>query len=235
MQRRYMKGGSLTSPGLQPTGENVCSVNRYKRWHKMKKTVLIFMLLTILAGCSQESAKVSELTSNTVVSTQVIKQEKTNIKEVEQNTTLPNMDNIVPGEGIGNIVVESSLLNDVMSEYGDKSKVVEGDGYREIKYENSGIDFFCDTDFDETIYKIVLTSPFSGETENGISIGKSTMRDVIQNYGDSQWLTDKDSDTWWCEYSGVNFHVMKYPEYPEDDDKELDKKIVKIEIYRDHE
>ncbi len=221
----------------------------------MKEIIILLLLAVILTGCSGKKTIESNVDSSSSVQTlkeetamqsngtvaseiettsqgTVIAEAETSQKASNGESPDSNKLGIKEGIGIGDIAIGKSTLSDVIKEFGDNYKTTTwDDGYSDVKYESLGILFYCDNDESQTIYKIILTAPYVGETIEGISIGESTMSDVFQKYGESpEWLTDKDSDTWWCEYSGINFHVLKQPEFSDNDEKELDKKISKIEV-----
>lgn len=141
---------------------------------------------------------------------------------------------IKEGIGLGHIVLGVSTSRDVFHVVRNQYKLVKHRQVAEIRDEGHGVSFYYkEDDQNETISSIVVRQPCSGTASGGITIGKHTMQDVVDEYGAPKWTTTDDSNTWWSDYPGIEFHVEREPSlrhYPLDEAIHLKKRISTILI-----
>lgn len=142
---------------------------------------------------------------------------------------------IKEGIGLSYILLGKSNAKNVYWSIGKNCETIKHREYSyEIKYKNYGTSFYYrQNDPNESIFAIVLRDPRSGKASGGIQIGKNTMEDVVNEYGPPFWVTTDESDTWWIEYPGIEFHVEResaLPHYPLNEAIHLKKKISGIVI-----
>lgn len=147
----------------------------------------------------------------------------------------PNEEKINDGVGIGNIILHKSTADEVIVEYGGEYNLVEHNNYSyEMKYESKGLSFYyMYDDLNKKIFSIHIKFPFKGVANKGIVLGKSTMQEVVNVYGPPNWSTTDESQTWWSEYSGIEFHVeveKSLPRFPLNEEVHLKKTVIEIVV-----
>lgn len=141
------------------------------------------------------------------------------------------------GIGVEGITVGHSTKSSVAAKYGDKYDLVEHNKYSyEMNYEEYGLSFWYRySDPEQKIFAIAVKPNSRGFTSRGIVVGRSTLKDVLDAYGKTEFGTTTAEETWFAEYSelGIAFHV----EYKSSDTgkdfkqvKLLKRKIIEIEI-----
>jgi transcription initiation factor TFIIB len=109
----------------------------------------------------------------------------------------------------------------------------------EMVYPTKGLSFFYlplegDVPVDEVqIFKIMFQAPYSGRTEEGIVLNKSSMRDVFKSLGKENWLTAEQEPYWWMDYSGISFYIQRDLDeeiFPINESKFLAQTIVRISV-----
>ena len=108
----------------------------------------------------------------------------------------------------------------------------------EMVYARRGLSFYYRSeDPGSRIFSIHASSPFKLRTGAGITLGKSTMADVLKSYGKLDWSTTKDSDYWWSEHDGVRYSVLRdksVPQFPLNEELHLDHLIITIGVNDRH-
>lgn len=206
--------------------------NNFEVIKLLKKTFILF-LAVLITGCTP----VTNISTQTNTNQTTLDQPAYTANVTQTNTddtTDINNPIIEEGKGIDGIVIGETSQVQAIKELGEGYKIIEyNEGFTDVVYEKKGITLCCDDDQEKTILSILFVPPNNYKTTKGIVVGINTMKDVIEKYGRPNWLTDDDSDTWWVEYSGINYHVeydKSAPKYPLDENKYLDKPICKIEL-----
>ena len=142
---------------------------------------------------------------------------------------------IKEGIGLGRIMLGKSTSRDVLFTVGHKYEILKHHQHScEIHCQEHGTSFYYRPDDPkERIFLIIVQQPYSGTASAGIKIGKHTLQDVVDEYGPPTWTTTNNSDTWWSNYPGIEFHVKRersLPQYPLDEALHLKRTISKIVI-----
>jgi hypothetical protein len=116
---------------------------------------------------------------------------------------------ISEGLGVGRIYVGLSTAADVAALYGKTFETVEHGAYSsEMRYASLGLSFwYCRADTQQRIFDINAAAPFKGFTARGVSLGKSTLRDVFKAYGEAEPTTSSRHESWSFAYPGVEFNI----------------------------
>jgi len=87
---------------------------------------------------------------------------------------------------VGQFRVNETRLDEIIKLIGTNFEAIEGDILPvEISYRDRGLSFYYQSnDSSKTIYCIIVTPSFDGETIEGINTAKATMGDVIVTYGE---------------------------------------------------
>ena len=142
------------------------------------------------------------------------------------STVVKGQNHITCNGRYNSIVIGKSTLKDVEKNFGEDYKKDQRtyhinfrdrpNEYRtinQIYYPKLGItfNFFGPNLRKETVAQIVFTPPFKLPTENGIVIGKSKVRDVIERYGEGFWNAGNlfYSRNLSISYNGITFRVNK--------------------------
>jgi hypothetical protein len=132
---------------------------------------------------------------------------------------------ITEGVGIAGVVLGKSNTSDIVSAFGNKYTVHTHNEYsRDMEYTDLGLSFYyCFKDKEKTIF---LVEVHHGTTSKGIIIGRSTLRDVYDLYGERDETSNCETGSCVCEYPGVQFYV----EGPNlvGSDKALDPTLMKV-------
>ena len=103
-----------------------------------------------------------------------------------------------------------------------------------FEYKKLGLTFyFDDNNSDALLQGIEFRKPFIGITETGIKLGKSTMLNVEEVYGELDWYSTDGSKYWWSEHDGIEFGILrdlKLQQYPLDEELHIQKKIIQITV-----
>jgi hypothetical protein len=141
---------------------------------------------------------------------------------------------VAAGLGVDGIAVGHSTKNSVTARYGDGFQLVEHNKYSyEMNYEEQGLSFWYRfEDPNQKIFAISVRPKSRGFTAGGIVVGRSTLKDVFDEYGKGEFRTTTNEKTWHVEYPGIAFHVEYKPRDKQDWTPEelLKRKIVEIEI-----
>jgi len=107
------------------------------------------------------------------------------------------------GIGVKGIIVGNSTKDDVIKKFGKNYKMITYESYsKQLQYKEIGLSFFyCRSDNAQKIFSIEMRKPFDVTTGKGIVLGKSTVADVIRQYGESE----TEESISWLEYTGVDF------------------------------
>jgi hypothetical protein len=120
-------------------------------------------------------------------------------------------DSVYAAEGIGirGVVVGYSTMDSVVANYGKEFRLVEhGNDSSEIEYADLGLSFwYRHDDAEKKIYCITLKPPCECFTAHGILVGKSSIQDVFNAYGESPISSNTARDSWAVKYPGVEFYV----------------------------
>jgi hypothetical protein len=151
---------------------------------------------------------------------------------------------ISEGLGVGRIYVGHSTADDVAAVYGTGFETVEhgandtvehGSDSYEMRYAQLGLSFYyCHGDQQKRIFGIKAREPFNGFTARGIVRGKSTLRDVVEAYGEPSGkmgvgVGNADS-TFRYEYPGIRFYVAYNQPAKTPNDASLGSKVIVIEV-----
>jgi hypothetical protein len=141
---------------------------------------------------------------------------------------------VTAGIGVDGVAVGYSTRNTVTARYGDGYQLVEHNKYSyEMKYEVIGMSFWYRfEDPQQKIFAISVWPKSRGFTAGGIVVGRSTLKDVFDEYGKAEFGTTTSEKSWYVEYPGISFHVEYKPRDKEHWTPEelLKRKIVEIEI-----
>jgi hypothetical protein len=145
---------------------------------------------------------------------------------------------IIDGYGIGSFEIDKTTANAVIKKLGRQFDEIRYKDYSiQMLYRDLGVSFYyMQQDNTQEIFSIVFTEPFKGRTSKGIVLGESTMEDVVTLYGEPDWTTCDNCETWTSEYKGIQFRVereMSLPQFPLDEQVHLKKRITEIEITND--
>ena len=146
-----------------------------------------------------------------------------------------SQNHIIEGEGIDSFKVGKTIIDEVFKKLGNGyQKIVHNKYSTEIYYESLGISFYYYfEDTNKEVFCITLQAPFQGKTNKNISLNNSTLEEAIKIYGDPQWASCHNCDTWTAIYNGIEFAVERdkqLPQYPLDEGIHTKKKIIKIDI-----
>ena len=140
---------------------------------------------------------------------------------------------VAAGLGIDGITVGYSTKNSVTSKYGDDYVLIEHNHYSyEIRYRDTGMSFWYRyEDPEQKIFSIALRPESRAFTGRGIVVGRSSLKDVFNAYGKSEFHTTSAEETWFFEYQGIKFHI----EYKSSDkslvpEKLIKRRVIEIEI-----
>jgi hypothetical protein len=116
---------------------------------------------------------------------------------------------ISEGLGVGRIYVGRSTAEDVATVHGKTFETIEHGAYSyEMRYAPLGLSFwYCREDPQKRIFDINAVTPFNGFTARGVSLGKSTLRDVFKAYGETEPTASSKHDSWTFAYPGVEFTI----------------------------
>ena len=138
---------------------------------------------------------------------------------------------VAAGLGIEGITVGYSTKNSVTSKYGNDYVLIEHNNYSyEISYRDRSF-WYRYEDPEERIFSIALRPESRAFTGRGIVVGRSSLQDVFNAYGKSEFSTTSAEETWFVEYQGIKFHI----EYKSSDkrlapEKLLKRGVIEIEI-----
>jgi len=127
---------------------------------------------------------------------------------------------ILPGIGLGNIIIESSTLDSVIKTFGEnkiRERSVKGCGTfgdgpcgkeNYVTYKKKGITFLCQPKMTDKIVRlIIIESSCEYKTTKGIGIG-SVKSDIIAAYGQPVSDATADNDLR-MEYDGITYFLDK--------------------------
>ena len=146
---------------------------------------------------------------------------------------------IQDGKGYSGIRINRSTRKDVESVFGSNFELLFHGGHsREMVYRDLGISFYWKPGYSrlkgpesQKIFSIEFYFPFKGRTEKGISIGKSTVRDVIAHYGEGEWTGTISGEKLFLHCKRIKIELPvdnSIPEGPMNKSFYLDKRITKI-------
>lgn len=147
---------------------------------------------------------------------------------------------LVPGKGIENeVTVDRTTKQEIVALYGEKHETKEyytGTGEsRKLysvkqSYKKKGLDFYYWPQND-TVFCVYTYAASKSVTDKGIAVGKSTMKEVKNLYGEAEWIYT--TNTMMLEYDGVTFAIGfngKFPVEQSTMDAALNKKVEIIKI-----
>ena len=184
------------------------------------KTIVIYPKQKYYQNILLSLAENKELDINTKISEQIKKQEFI----------------IKAGIGFDRYELEHTSLLQIITDFGLSYKLFGGKNSSMciFEYKKLGLTFyFDDNNSNALLQAIEFRKPFSGITETGIKLGKSTMLDVEKVYGELDWYSTNGAKFWWSEHPGIEFGVLrdlKLPQYPLDEELHEQKKIVEINV-----
>lgn len=145
----------------------------------------------------------------------------------------PESTMIEAGVGIYGVIIGESSMADVVSMYGDGFKLIDHNKYSyEIEYADLGLGFYyCQSDPDKKIFCVEVQAPCYGVTSEGIVLGESTVKDVLNLYGEKEPSVTAESGIYVYEYSGIQFYI-KLDSDKKDDKPEsfAQRKIISIDV-----
>lgn len=130
---------------------------------------------------------------------------------------------LIPGVGIENYVtIDASTKTEIKTKFGSDFKEVEhyttqiGTGNKtlystELQYKHQGVSFYFRPGSD-TVFALRARSPYKCKTGKGIVLGTSTMQDVQDAYGKTEWIFA--GDLMFLEYPGIAFYVPFKGKFP---------------------
>ena len=127
---------------------------------------------------------------------------------IERESSQPR-ELISEGLGVGQVYVWHSTAEDVEAAYGkDFERIEHGAHTVEMRYATRDLSFFyCQSDSRKRIIDIECRAPFRGFTARGVTLGKSTVRDVFKAYGEAKPSTSSNNTYWTFSYPGVEFSI----------------------------
>jgi hypothetical protein len=130
---------------------------------------------------------------------------------------------IKDGIGVGEILIGTSSASDVEARYGKKYELFDENKYSyRMEFADLGLAFYyCQKDAKKRIF---LVEVHRGVTNNGLIIGKSTLKEVLALYGER---TGGHDDI--VEFKGVQFYFESLPQ-GEDKSVLLNRKLVEVDI-----
>ena len=141
---------------------------------------------------------------------------------------------LAEGLGVDGITVGYSTASDVVAKFGKDFRLTEHRKYSyEMAYDDAGLSFWYRyDDTEKKIFTIAARPSSRAFTARGIVVGKSTLQDVFNAYGESEFHSSSAEDTWSCAYPGVEFYVAYDPKERASwtPKKLLKKKIIEIDI-----
>ena len=125
-----------------------------------------------------------------------------NAQQYDKSSSKQNI--IAPGTGIKTIEIGKSTAQDVATTYGENYKLEENNGYsNQLTYADLGLSFYyCAKDQEKKIFLIEL---LKGSTDKKITVGKSTLKDVLKIYGEPVEI-GADFESFIFKYKGVQFY-----------------------------
>src|SRR4051812_12408281 len=115
-------------------------------------------------------------------------------------------DSVYAAEGIGidGVAVGYSTMETVAARYGKEFRLVEHGTYSyEMDYADLGFSFwYRHEDPQKKIFCITLKPPCQCFTARGILVGKSTIQDVFNAYGESKFSANTARNSWSVQYPG---------------------------------
>jgi hypothetical protein len=133
---------------------------------------------------------------------------------------------IKDGVGLGEILIGVSSAADVEARYGMKYDLINKNDYSyRMDYADLGLAFYyCHKDEKKKVFLVEL---HQGVSSKGITVGESTLRDVLRLYGKQSGGEQLDVH----EYPGIQFYLEPDPKAgARDSAARLDKKVVEIDI-----
>ena len=184
------------------------------------KTIVIYPKKKYYQNILLALAENEELNINTKISKQIKKQEFI----------------IRAGIGFDRYELENTSLLQIITDFGLSYELFGGKNTSMciLEYKKLGLTFyFDDNNSNALLQAIEFRKPFLGITETGIKLGKSTMLDVEDVYGELDWYSTNGAKYWWSEHSGIEFGILrnlKLPQYPLDEEFHIQKKIIEINV-----
>jgi hypothetical protein len=177
----------------------------------MRQPILFLLLLLLITSC-------------------------TKLAYVDKYTLTDNI--IIDGQGIGSFEINHTTAKDVIKKLGRQFDEIKHNEHSvQMLYKDLGMSFYYyQKDETKKIFSVIFSEPFTGRTSKGIVLRQSTMEDVVRLYGEPDWTTCDNCDTWTSEYEGVQFSVERdksLPQFPLDEEVHLRRKIIEIEVTLD--
>jgi hypothetical protein len=123
---------------------------------------------------------------------------------------------VIEGQSLDGIMIGKSTADDVIAAYGKDYKLIAHNGYSyEMIYKKLGLSFYyCQADTDKEIFVVEMEAPAKITTRKGITLGKSTMGEVWDLYG--EW----EENSMGFEYGkdGMYFHFEEDTEGEDEED-----------------
>ena len=147
---------------------------------------------------------------------------------------------IKAGRGFDKYEIERTSLLQIITDFGLSFKLIESKNYSIciLEYKKLGLTFyFDDNNSNSLLQSVEFRKPFLGITETGIRLGKSTMLDVEEVYGELDWFSTDGAKYWWSEHAGIEFGVLrdlKLPQYPLNEELHEQKKIIEINVVNEN-
>jgi len=117
---------------------------------------------------------------------------------------------IIPGRGVGGIVINQHSSKDVINKYGNDYEMEAIFSYSyEMRYDEGISFFFKQDDPREIIYFIRVRPEFNAYTEDGLDLNNDfSLRDVAEIYGFLNNLSVSESTSQaYARYDGISFYV----------------------------
>jgi transcription initiation factor TFIIB len=146
---------------------------------------------------------------------------------------------IYPGYGLEEFHGVTLTKKVILEKYGPPTKVEDHNYSIEMRYEALGLRFYyikreeAEKKENVEIVQIAFRPPYECQTEEGITLGKSTMQDVFNYLGKENWLTASGDKYWWVDYSGISFYVERdqsISQFPFHEEKHINKPIMRITV-----
>ena len=127
---------------------------------------------------------------------------------IEQEQATPR-ELISEGLGLRGVYLWRSTADDVAAAYGREFETIEHAPHSvEMRYAARDLSFFyCLADPRKRIFAIECGADFRGFTARGITLGRSTLRDVFKAYGETRPTTTSANEHWTFSYPGVEFSI----------------------------
>ena len=118
---------------------------------------------------------------------------------------------VTEGESLDSIQIGKSTMDDVAATYGDGYTLIKHRDYSyEMVYKNLGLSFYsCQSDPNKEIFVVNIQAPFKATTAKGIILGKSTLADVSEIFGNAKLGYEFKGIAFWADENNYAEKISK--------------------------